>query len=153
MTLAAQLYGDLLYRIAFLYLKNTADAQDIVQEVLLRLFEKQPVFASEAQRKAWLITVDRNLCCNVLRSGWRRRVLPLEGAALLAEAPKRERRLLEAVLEMPAHYRDTLYLYYYEGYSTREAAALLGTREATIRTRLHRGREMLKKRLEVDGLE
>ena len=139
-------FGDMVYRLGIVYLRNDQDAQDVFQEVFLRLFEKQPVFESEEHERAWLITVTANCCKNLLRSVWYRRTVPLE--ELCAPVPEPEtREALMTLLGLPDKYRQVLYLYYYEGYRTEELARLLHIKPATVRTRLKRGRELLKIRL------
>lgn len=71
-------FGNMIYRLGILYLKNEQDTQDMFQEVFLRLFEKQPVFESEEHEKAWLITVASNYCKNFLHTAWYRKTVPLD---------------------------------------------------------------------------
>lgn len=142
-------FGDMVYRLGFVYLKNEQDVQDMFQEVFLRLFEKQPVFESEEHEKAWLITVTSNYCKNLLRTVWYRRTVPL--AELSTAIPEQEdRETLALLLGLPMKYRRVLYLHYYEGYSTDEIGQLLQMNPATVRTQLKRGRELLKARLTDD---
>lgn len=136
-------FGDMIYRIGILFLRNRQDAEDAFQEVFLRLFEKAPAFASEEHEKAWLITVACNYCKNQLRLSWRRKNVPLEELPLL-QADEGEIRVVTQLLSLPMKYRQVLYLHYYEGYSTEEIGALLHIKPATIRTQLKRGRELLK---------
>ena len=140
----AQRYKDTVFRVAFSYMKSPSDADDITQNVLLKLYRYEGDFRSEAHLKHWLIRVTINECRSAWRSPWRR----TEDIAAYADAlsmPSREHsELLEAVMSLPAKYRAAIYLYYYEGYSTAELAALLSCPEATVRTRLARGRERLK---------
>lgn len=136
-------FGDMVYRIGILYLRNRQDAEDAFQEVFLRLFAKAPAFASEEHEKAWLITVTCNYCKNQLRSGWRRKTVPLEDLPL-PEAEEGDIRVITQLLSLPVKYKQVLYLHYYEGYSTEEIGTLLHIKPATVRTQLKRGRELLK---------
>ena len=136
---------DAVYRICYVYLRSRADAEDAVQSVFLRYLQKQPVFRDENHERGWLLLTAKNICRDMLRSWWRHRVgldeLPEPAAPMRDKEPS---ELTEALLALPEKYRITLYLYYCEGYPAREVAVLLGCRESTVRTRLQRGREMLK---------
>ena len=136
---------DAVYRICYVYLRSRADAEDAVQSVFLRYLQKQPEFRDENHERGWLLLTAKNICRDMLRSWWRHRVgldeLPEPAVPMRDEEPS---ELTEALLALPEKYRITLYLYYWEGYPAREVAALLGCRESTVRTRLQRGREMLK---------
>ena len=136
---------DAVYRICYVYLRSRADAEDAVQSVFLRYLQKQPEFRDENHERGWLLLTAKNICRDMLRSWWRHRVgldeLPEPAAPMRDKEPS---ELTEALLALPEKYRITLYLYYWEGYPAREVAALLGCRESTVRTRLQRGREMLK---------
>ena len=135
-------YSPMLLRIAFLYLKNTAEAEDIVQEVLLTYWQKQPEFPSEAARKSWLYKATSNRCKDQLRSHWFQKRADLTDD--LSYLPPEESALLEAMLRLDAKYRIPLHLHYYEGYSLKEIGQILSLSPATVGTRLHRGKEQLK---------
>lgn len=138
-------YGDMIYRVALSYTRSSFDAEDVLQEVLLEHLGVRVPFQSEEHEKRWLIRVAVNRCKNLLRAAKRRRSVPLEDAAALAAPPEPEHRaLFEAVLALPPKWRITVDLFYYEGYATGEIAALLGVREGTVRTWLHRARQSLK---------
>lgn len=142
---AARAYGDTLYRVAFHALGNRPDAEDVVQTVLLRLYEHRGAFESEEHRKRWLLRVAVNESRKLLRTFWRRRVVPLD-EEWDAPAPEdsRGREVLEAVMALEPRYRVAVYLYYYEGCSVKEAAALMNARESTVQTWLQRAREKLR---------
>ena len=137
---------DAVYRICYVYLRSRADAEDAVQSVFLRYLQKQPVLRDENHERGWLLLTAKNICRDMLRSWWRRHRVGLDELPEPA-IPMRDKEpseLTEALLALPEKYRITLYLYYWEGYPAREVAVLLGCRESTVRTRLQRGREMLK---------
>ncbi len=142
-------FGDMVYRLGIVYLKNEQDVQDMFQEVFLRLFEKQPVFESEAHEKAWLITVASNYCKNLLRTAWYRKTVPLDELCTCVTDPT-DRDSITLLLELPIKYRQVIYLHYYEGYTTDEIGQILKVNPATIRTQLKRGRELLKQKLEAE---
>ena len=136
-----QRHVDMLYRVAYSFMKNGADAEDMVQETFLRLMRSGTVFESAQHEKAWLIVTARNVCKNELARA-RRREVPLEEAEA-HYVPELSDTLL-ALRSLPEKYRLPLYLYYYEGYSTAETAELLGKPAATVRSDLRRGRERMK---------
>ena len=140
-------YGPALQRLAYVYLKNIHDAEDAVQDVFLAYLRSSAVFSTEEQRRAWLMTVTANRCRSLLRSP-RRQTEPLSEE--LACLPAEESDLLRAVLALEEKYRLPIHLFYYEGYTIAEIAALLHRSAATVGSQLARGREKLKKMLEED---
>ncbi len=143
-------YSASLLRAAFAILKNTADAQDAVQEAFLVLIKKQPVFENEEHEKAWLIRVTVNKAKSMLRLSRRASFLPIDELPeeLLSEEPEGLNEPLSALMLLPEKYRTVLHLYYYEGYSQKETAAILGKPLSTVETLISRGRARLKKMLE-----
>ena len=140
---------DMLYRVAYSFMKNSADAEDMVQEAFIRLLRGGMTFTSPQHEKAWLIVTVSNLCKSALRSPWQRR----ESFDDLAEPPTAEDPIpdetLQAVLALPEEYKLPVYLYYYEGYPTAQIARMLDVAPATVRSRLNRARKKLKLTLEV----
>jgi RNA polymerase sigma-70 factor (ECF subfamily) len=147
--LALDLYGNDILRLAYSYLKTKEDAEDIVQDALIRLMQSGKVFEDEAHMKAWLIQVAVNLCKDKLKSAAHKRESAMpEGydiAAAEESGKEEESDVFYHVMELPEKYRSVIHLYYYEEYSTGEIAELLGKKEATVRSLLKRGREKLKK--------
>lgn len=143
-------YADMVLRICYTFLRNRADAEDVCQNVFLKLCTSAPTFCEEEQVKAWLITVAWNECRNLLRSFWKRRVLFRERIASPIHDEK-QREAVNVVLKLPLKYRDILYLHYYEEIPVKELALLLHMKKPTIRTRLMRGRELLKEALQKGG--
>ena len=146
---AIELYADTVRRICMVHLKNPADSEDIFQTVFLKYLLRDQPFENEQHEKAWMIRVTINACKDLLRSFFRSRTVPLEQ---LVEAPQPfepdERDLLEAVLALPAQYKDVVYLYYYEQYTALEIAQILHKNVNTVYTLLRRARERLRKDLE-----
>ena len=140
-------YGGSIQRLAYVYLKNIHDAEDAAQDVFLAYLRSGADFHTESQRRAWLMTATANRCRSLLRSP-RRQTEPLSED--LACLPDEESDLLRAVLTLEETYRLPIHLYYYEGYSIAEIAALLHRSAATVGSQLARGREKLKKMLEED---
>jgi len=145
--LLAGKYKDTVFRVALNALGSPHDADDIVQETLLRLWKRSEPFESEAHAKHWLIRVALNLCKNVFRAPWRRNI-PLEAldAAAVFDAPEQS-ALYAEVMALPEKYRTVLYLFYYEEYSVKEIAGLLGVSQSVVTTRLSRARKALKSEL------
>ena len=137
-------YSDLILRLAYTYLKSTHDAEDICQNVFLKLLTSGQTFDSPAHEKAWIIRTAANACKDVLRSAHRRRTVGLEAAAAAAAPPAPDSTVLDAVMALPEKYREAVYLHYYEGYSVREIASLLGRSEAAVTAHLSRGRKSLR---------
>ena len=145
-------YAAMLQRVAFSYLKNACDAEDILQEVYIKLLQCRQVFENDEHARAWLLRVTINLCKDMCKSARRRKEVlsayPLPEQKFTFPAYGIEDDLLELVLKLPDKYRLPLYLFYYEGYSVHEVAQMLELPEATVKTHLKRGREAVKKQLE-----
>ena len=141
-------YATMLLRVAYSQLNNRAEAEDTVQEVLLKYMEKAPIFQSEEQEKAWLLRVTVNHCKNHLASAWFRKRADLdEGIPALDNA---ELEVVSAVAALPAKYRAVVHLYYFEGYSTKEIAEILHSLPNTVSSRLSRARALLAKALKEE---
>ena len=138
------LYSDMVYRLAFSHTGSKSDADDIFQEVFLRLISCRTPFDSEEHRKAWLIRVTINCCNKLWRCAWRRHTVTLD-------ALPEESDLFCPLQRLSASDRDLLHLFYYEQLSTREIAAIFSQKESTIRSRLTRTRQRLKAILKEDA--
>lgn len=141
-----QTYGDMLYRTAYLLLGNPHDVQDALQEVLLRYLEKAPAFASREHEKAWLLRVTANCCKDSLRA--RRRHSHADLEPLRECLPAQESRHLQELYALPAKWKTVLILHYFEGYSVKEIAGILGLTENAVKKRLQRARDALRLELE-----
>ncbi len=139
-------YGDMILRLAYTYFKNMADAEDVVQDVFLKIVENMPDFADETHEKAWLVRTTINMCKNKLKLFWNRNVGSIDDIKEMSEFDKYDEgsEVLQAVLTLPEKYRTVVHLYYYEEYTTPEIAKLIHKNEATVRSLLHRAREQLK---------
>ena len=134
---------DTVYRVCYSFMKNKADTEDMVQETFLRLLSTGKEFESERHEKAWLIVTASNLCKDALKKWWRKSE-NIDDYLDIAEDPKQEDGVLEIILQLPNDYKDAVYMYYYEGYSTVEIAQHLKCPEATVRSRLSRARSKLQ---------
>lgn len=139
-------YGDTVLRIAYTYLKNMADAEDAVQDVFLNIIEKKPEFNDSAHEKAWIIRATINICKNKLNVYWNRNKCSIDDVAEIATYDKydTDTDVLKAVMSLPEKYRIVIYMYYYEGYSTKEISKLIGKNDVTVRSNLSRARSKLK---------
>ena len=144
----AERWGDSLYRAAFAVCRNPQDAEDVVQETLLAYFRSDKQFESDEHIRAWLIRVAVNKARNATICFWRRNRRSLEETLdALTYEDAADRDLLDAVLRLPERYRIVIHLFYYEDYSIREIAALLDLGEGSVKSRLSRGRQQLRKTL------
>lgn len=143
-------YGDMVYRVAFSYTKNKMDAEDVAQDVFLKLLSAHPTFENAAHEKAWLLRVTINFSKNRLKSFWHTKTGALSDTLPYQDCPDEDSGVLQAVLSLPAMQRLAVYLFYYEGYSTAEIAPLIQKKEATVRSLLHRARAALKDQLKED---
>ena len=150
-----QRYSGMILRLCFTYSLGRADAQDICQNVFLKLLQSDRRFDSEGDTRAFIIRVTINECKDVLKSGWRRRSVPLDELIEreVPFLPEENTGVLAAVQRLPVKYREAVYLYYYEGYNAEEIAAMVGAKPAAVRQRLARAREKLRKELEGSGYE
>lgn len=141
-------YGNMILRLAYSYLKNSADAEDVFQDVFIKLAEKNPLFENDTHEKAWLIRVTINLCKNKLRSPWRR-LKNIEDTNEASVTPDLDQSsvVLGAVSTLPEKYREVVHLFYYEDYTTAQIAEILKKKEPTVRSLLFRARDMLRESL------
>lgn len=147
---AVQRYRDMVWRVALNACRQTQDAEDVVQDVFLKLYTTRREFAGEEHLKHWLLRVTVNRCRTLLACPWRtRRADAVPDAPDPAQAlDAGQRALYEAVRALPPGQRVALYLFYFEGYSTAEIAQLLHLRQTAVTTRLHRARTRLRALLE-----
>ena len=138
-------YAAMVYRLAFARTGNRYDADDILQEVFLRYIRSKPAFAEEEHRKAWLIRTAINCSKSLLTSAWFRNTTPLDDT-LLSEM-KDHSEVYYAVLTLPVHYRTVVHLFYYEDYSVEDIARLLKSKPSTVKSQLHRARNLLREQL------
>ena len=139
-------YGNMLYRIAFVMMKNAFDAEDVVQDTLIKYMEhreSRKPFETEEHRKAWLIRVDINLCKNRLRFYKNHPKIGMEELSRYYEE-KEDTKLMDSLLLLPSKYREVLLLHYVEGYQGKEIARMLKLSESAVRKRLERGRGKLR---------
>ena len=136
-------YGNSILRLAYSYLHNQSDAEEVLQDTLLQFLRTAPVLETPQHEKAWLLRVAANLSKNRLKYNRLRSADELRDT-LAAEQREDLSFVWEAVKSLPQHSRAAIHLFYYEGCSTAQIASILGRKEATVRSDLHRGRIQLK---------
>lgn len=151
-------YGNDVLRTAYLYVKDIHTAEDIFQDVFLKVNLKLDTFQGNSSIKTWLIRITINTCKDFLKSAWNTKVLPMEEETERTlgreedfdEIERREtkQRVKEAVEELPVKYREVILCVYFHEMSVPETAKVLRLAEGTVKSRLSRGREKLKKMLE-----
>ena len=139
-------YSRTLIRLCYTYVRNIFDAEDIAQDVLVALLKRGKGFESPEHEKAWLLRTAINKSKNHLRSGWITRTVAIDDAdpSEKDDLTEEQSEVMEAVLSLPEKYRTVIHLFYYDGYSIKEIAAITGKKPATVGTLLARGRSLLK---------
>lgn len=136
-------YGDSILRLSFSYVHNKEDAEEILQDTLIRVLRKHPEFKSPVQEKAYLLRTAANLSKNRIDYNRIRETDELN-EELTAEGNEDLSFVWQAVKSLPERYREVIHLFYQEGYAVREIADILERNESTVRSDLRRGREKLK---------
>lgn len=145
-------YGQMLYHICLNYLKRPMDAEDAVQEVFLRYFERNPSFTSEEHQKAWLIRTAINYCKDQFKGFWHKRVNLLATETRvdpISFTDSESSCLIQAMLKLPEKQSVCLYLFYVQELSVKNISHALGIGQSAVKMRLKRGRESL--RIEMEG--
>jgi len=167
----ADTYGARIYQLAFRYLRNKEDAEEVAQDVLFKIHRKVGEFRGDAALSSWIFRITFNAAMSRLRSGTYQRALEEQRLATASERDdadtksKQEpadwseladehlfksqlrQRLHRAILALPAIYRAPVMLRDIQGLSTEEASAVLQVKDQTLKSRLHRGRLILRKQL------
>ena len=143
-------YGNAILRLAYSYLHNMADAEEVLQDTLVQFIHTAPVFENEPHAKSWLMQVAANLSKNRIRSNRIRQAEDLDELqeTLAGQESEDLSFVWEAVKSLPKKYREVIHLFYQEGYATGEIARILQRKESTVRSDLKRGRERLKEILQ-----
>ena len=162
-------YGQRIYQLAFRYLRNREDAEEVTQDVLFKVYRKVGAFRGDAALSSWIYRITFNTAMSRLRTGKHKPLTSDEPPVTLERdvrsAPRREpadwsqmadervfraqlrRRVLQAILALPAIYRAPVMLRDLQGLSTEEASAMLRVKDQTLKSRLHRGRVILRRQL------
>ncbi|WP_455682290.1 RNA polymerase sigma factor [Thomasclavelia sp.] len=143
-------YSDMVTRIAIMNVKNVDDAKDCYQNVFMKLYCCNKEFDSLEHLKAWLIRVTINECKDYQKQFWKRNI---DIDEIIIGKQDEKLIILPVIMKLASKYRNVLYLYYYEGYSTKEIAKILKVNVNTVKSQLIRGRKLLKKKLGDDFYE
>ena len=168
----AETYSSKIYQLAFRYLRNKEDAEEVTQDVLFKVYRKVSTFRGDAALSSWIYRITFNAAMSRLRTARYQRSQEEERAASANDAdgvnpPNRtpdvadwtdmadenvlrsqlRQRVFRAILALPAIYRAPVMLRDIQGMSTEEASAMLKVKDQTLKSRLHRGRLILRKQL------
>ena len=148
-------HGEELLRLAYTYVKKHDIAEDIVQDVLLKAFEQQDQFLGKASYKTYLYRMTINRCYDYFRSWSYRNTILTDGfSKIMKKQPfhsdEASTHVGECILQLPIKYREVLILYYYKDFTQEGISALLSISVNTVKTRMVRGRERLKKLLKEE---
>lgn len=152
--LAVEKYSDMIFRIAYSYCKKREDAEDIVQNTYLKLLNCTNYFENEELLKRWLIRVAINESKNMITSFWKKRIRSLDDGTVDSQIHfdnQNDNTFFEIISKLSGKYKIVTYLYYYEEYSVKEIANILGIKETTVQTRLMRARQKMKQDLLKGG--
>lgn len=141
-------YSNMLFKLCFTILCNNADAEDAVSDVIVRYITHAPVFNDDEHKKAWLIRIATNICKDMLRK--RRNHLNLDDVCEYCRTEE-SISIVSEILKLPVKYKTVIYLYYIEGYKTKEIADILSITPAAVRKRLQYGRDILRIEYRKDG--
>lgn len=151
-------YGNDVLRTAFMYVKDSHLAEDIFQEVFLKVNQKLSTFQGNSSIKTWIISITINTCKDYLKSAWKRKVVPITEFHENTMAGKNDYTAIEqqdenklirkVVMDLPEKYKDIVLCVYFQDMTISEAAALLKIAEGTAKSRLSRAKEKLKFSLE-----
>ena len=140
-------YGNMLYRICLCILCDKEDAEDAVQDTLLKFLTKAPRFESKEHEKAWLIRVATNISKNMLVLRIKHRTVDINELEYIGEAEE-DRGVFEAIMNLPVKFKIVMILHYIEGYPTKDIATMIKISDDAVRKRLQKGRELLKLEME-----
>ena len=138
-------YYKFVYRIAYSYMKEPHDAEDVTEDVFVKVLTGSFSFESEEHEKAWLARAAMNQAKDVLKSAWRKRVGSFEDMENEPESPEAPvDGTMEAIQKLPPKYKEVILLFYYMGYKTDEIAKMLDKPPSTVRNLLADARKKLK---------
>lgn len=152
-------YGDMVIRLAYTYVKQKQIAEDISQEVFISCYQNLGKFNNQSSYKTWLYRITINKCKDYLKSWNKRKVIPVDHSNMenimthfVVENVDLDRELFWLVMKLPIKHREVIILHYYEDQSIKEISEIIHINESTVKTRIHRARQKLKKTLGEVGL-
>lgn len=152
-------YGQDILQLVYSYVKNKDIAEDLTQDIFIKCYKSLHTYTGKSKLRTWLWRIAINHCKDYLKSWYNRNVVMsdveldanktqkemVEQAVIQKEA---DDELISAIMELPIKYREVIYLFYYEELPIKEIATVTDTGNNTVKTRLKRGKELLKERLE-----
>ena len=136
-------HGNMLFRLCVMILGNASDAEDVIQETMIKYLQKAPKFENAEHEKAWLIKVSTNHCKDVLRFRRKHQMVDIEQVKEFIK-DESDREIIDALMTLPEKYKVVLLLHYVEGYSTKEIAEMIDKTTSAVKMRLQKGRTLLK---------
>ena len=153
------LYGQDLLQLVYTYVKDEALAQDLTQEIFVKCYEAYPTYKRKSTLRTWMWRIAINHCKDYLKSWYNQNIQVAVDAGVDEQSSSNveqqviqqddQERLAKTVMQLPIIYREVIYLFYFEDYTSKEIAVLLSTNENTVKTRLRKAKQLLKEQLEV----
>lgn len=154
------LYGQDLLQLVYTYVKDKALAQDLTQEIFVKCYEAYPTYKGKSTLKTWMWRIAINHCKDYLKSWYNQNIQMAVNAGVDVQASSNveqqviqqdeQERLAKTVMQLPIKYREVIYLFYFEDYTSKEIAVMLSINENTVKTRLRKAKQFLKEQLEVN---
>lgn len=145
------LYKETIYGIAYTYVKNVNDSDDIVQDVFMKYLNSNEKFKTLDNEKFWLIRVTINTCKSYLKKSWKQRVELDESKIDIVSKKEENSYLFDIVYSLPHKYKEIIVLKYYEDFSINEIAKILNISISAVKKRLERARNMIKEKEKNNG--
>lgn len=140
----------LVYRICRSYMSDSAEAEDCTEDVFVKVLTGNYIFNDETHEKKWLVVTAMNLCKDRLKRWWKRKVVLTDEPIFESQSDDSKtdsKAILDAINKLSPKYKDVIFLHYYMNYKTDEIAAMLHTPPSTVRNRLVKARDLLKKEI------
>ena len=142
-------YGNMLFKIAFLYLGNASDTEDVLQDVFTKYLCGKYRFKNSEHEKAWFIRVTQNKCLDYLKkSGRKKECIDDVTVTATYKDEDLEQDVIAKVIALPEKYKSAIILFYYNDYTVEEISKTLKISKSAVKKRLQRGRDILKLELE-----
>ena len=142
------LFKETIYNVAYTYVRNRMDAEDITQEVFLKFLKYDGDFTTLDNEKYWLVRVTINTSKSFLTSSWKKKISLSDEVTLNAPSGSSEQDYFNLIVNLPNKLKEVIVLYYYENFKINEIAQILKSSESAIKKRLQRARDLLKGELE-----
>lgn len=152
-------YGQEVLQLVYSYVNNKEVAEDVTQDIFVKCYKSLHTYKGNSNLKTWLWRIAINQCKDYIKSWYNKKVIVTEDEFTYVGSQKEsaeqtviqnteDRELASAVMSLPIKYREVIYLFYYEELSIKEIATVIEVKENTIKTRLKKAKELLKKGLE-----